>query len=99
MANANGGATDIAKTLTLVGGYGPYAFGVAMVMIMWTYMLKPELDSRKIDYEANLAIVTAQAELARNLDETSRTMSATAQTMQVTTTILERVVDKIEQKK
>ena len=66
--------------------YGPYAFGVVALMVVWFFIVKPELDTRQIDLKTHQEIVEKQR-------EQSQTMERTSHTMKDAVTIQERVVE------
>lgn len=56
--------------------YGPYAFGVASLLIIWTTIVSPQLEATKVNYEAHQRvvdqmrdIVSMQRELAATLKD------------------------------
>ena len=61
--------------------YGHHAFGLAMFLILWFTVVKPQMDQNKIDYEKQL-------QLAEFNNEQARMLKATAE-------IMERTVDKL----
>lgn len=61
--------------------YGPYAFGVVSLLVLWYAIVKPELDGRTVDMEAQREIVSAMKEQSNS--------------MQITATILERTVERL----
>ena len=76
--------------------YGPYAFGVASLLLIWFAIVKPELNNRAIDFKAHAEVLATLAERDRTQDEIARSMSSTAQTMAVTAQILERTVERLD---
>ena len=37
--------------------YGPYAFGVASLLIIWTMIVSPQLEATKVNYESHQRVV------------------------------------------
>lgn len=74
---------------TIGSQYGPYAFGVLSLLLIWFTIVKPELDTRAIDLRSHAELVKAQHEVVSAMNSTAQTMSATA-------IVLERTVDKLE---
>jgi hypothetical protein len=62
--------------------YGPYAFGMVSLLVVWVSIVKPELQSRSIDWQANQAIMERQAEIVDGLSETSRNVRDTAASLE-----------------
>lgn len=85
----------LSKTLVemAVTAYGPYAFGVASLLLIWFTIVAPELDSRRIDYDRQEAIVTQQQQVAETMRSTALTMQATATVMDTTAKIMSRTVE------
>ncbi|MFN7019895.1 MAG: hypothetical protein ACK4WH_01030 [Phycisphaerales bacterium] len=51
-----------AKHLSTV--YGPYAFGVICLMVIWTFLVKPELQASRLDRDAISGFVHALDKIA-----------------------------------
>ena len=64
----------------LLTHYGPYAFGGVLLLALWQTIVKPQLDRRMLDFEAQQEIIKA--------------LSATAATLERTAEKLEQLVDK-----
>lgn len=78
--------------------YGPYAFGIASVLIIWFSIMKPELANRQVDYDRAAEQLKQQETLAITMKSTAITMESTASTMEATATAMEgtaRVFDAI----
>lgn len=76
--------------------YGPYAFGVASLLIIWFSIVKPELDHRAIDFQSQMDILRTLGERDRQQESIARSMQETAQTMAATAAVLERTVARLE---
>lgn len=76
--------------------YGPYAFGVASLLIIWFSIVKPELDHRAIDFKSQMDILKTLGERDRTQESISKSMAETAQTMAATAAVLERTVLRLE---
>lgn len=72
--------------------YGPYAFGVASLLIVWYTIVSPQLDRQAIDYEKNEKHIEALRGVASSMEAISRSMERTA-------TVLETVVERMERTK
>lgn len=71
---------------TIIQYYGPYAFGVAALLIIWFSIVAPELRSNRIDFAKN-------SELVYQMKEISDTMHRTAQAMERTVARLDTMGD------
>lgn len=72
--------------------YGPYAFGVCSLLIVWYTIVSPQLDRQAIDYEKNEKHIEALRGVASSMEAISRSMERTA-------TVLETVVERMGQAK
>lgn len=72
--------------------YGPYAFGVASLLIVWYTIVAPQLDRQAIDYEKNERHLEALRGVASSMEAISRSMERTA-------VVLESVVERMEKTK
>jgi len=68
--------------------YGPYAFGVASLLLIWFTIVGPQLDRQKVDFEKNESVVESLRSVAASMENVSRSMERTA-------TILDSVVKKV----
>jgi len=66
--------------------YGPYAFGVMALLLIWFVIVRPELARSKTDYEE----FNRGAQVLR---DTSQTMRITADVMERTSIRLERMAE------
>lgn len=82
--------------LTYATIYGPYAFGVVSLLLIWFSIVRPELSRNKIDFEANqaVAISLTQHDLAQK--EIVDTMQKTSQSLEMTAKILERMLQHLD---
>lgn len=69
--------------------YGPYAFGVASLLIVWYTIVGPQLDRQAVDFEKNERHVEAIQGVASSMEAISRSMERTA-------VVLESVVERME---
>lgn len=78
------GGTMMASFATrVIMVYGPYAFGVASMIIIWFFIAKPELDrSRKLEDKLQVVVdglttvQAAQLETSRNTERTAIILDA-----------------------
>lgn len=68
--------------------YGPYAFGIASLMLIWFTIVGPQLDRQAIDFEKNQQAVDSLKQVANSMEAISRSMERTA-------TVLESVVEQV----
>lgn len=68
--------------------YGPYAFGVASLLIIWYTIVSPQLERQAVDYEKNEKVVETLRGVASSMEAISRSMERTA-------TVLETVVQRV----
>ncbi len=69
--------------------YGPFAFGIASLLILWYTILKPELDSKRIDFEQHRKIIEEQSQQVKLLQMSAATLHDTA-------TLLDSTVKRLE---
>ena len=78
--------------------YGPYAFGVVSLLIVWFSIVKPELNARQLDFATQKEIVDAQRANTEAQKSVATTMQSTAESMKITATILENIVSDINER-
>lgn len=76
--------------------YGPYAFGVASLLIIWFSIVKPELNSRAINFQAQIEVLQTLSERDKVQQDIADSMEKTSQTLTLTAQILERAVNRME---
>ena len=81
--------THIVRLLSTV--YGPYAFGIASLMIIWFSIVGPTLERQAIDFQKNADAIKALEQVGASIEAISRSMERTA-------TVLEGVVVKLGSK-
>jgi len=69
--------------------YGPYAFGVVSLLLIWFSIVKPELDSRDLQFDSHNELMRLQQQSVSSLELTARSLEITA-------SVMERTVDKID---
>lgn len=57
--------------------YGPYAFGFIALMVMWTYIVGPQLELQRVDYNKNQVIVDNMRDLMSTQKEVSQALERT----------------------
>lgn len=84
--------------------YGPYAFGIVSMLILWAVIVKPELQAQRINFEAQTEVLMqmreiqrSQAEMAHSLDTTSKVFVDTAISLERTSSTLKEVSTMIQE--
>lgn len=72
--------------------YGPYAFGVVSLLIVWYTIVGPQLDRQAVDYQENEKHIKALQDVSTSMETISRSMERTAM-------VLEGIVDRMEKLK
>jgi hypothetical protein len=72
--------------------YGPYAFGVVSLLIVWYTIVAPQLDRQSVDYEKNERHIESLRSVASSMEAISRSMERTA-------VVLDSVVERMERLK
>lgn len=80
----------------LFSAYGPYAFGVTSLMLIWFTIVAPELRNRQLDYDKHAEIVSQQRAMAETMKMTAATMAKTATTMEATAVLLGQTVRELD---
>jgi hypothetical protein len=68
----------------IVTVYGPYAFGVTSLLVLWYLIVGPQLDRQALDFK-NLQ------QIATSLETTAKTLESTARVMDDLTKRIERM--------
>lgn len=58
--------------------YGPYAFGIATLLVIWFAIVSPQLASQAIDYKKNEEIVSAMRSIVASQEQVAKTLERTA---------------------
>ena len=61
--------------------YGPYAFGMASLLIIWFTIVAPQLDRQAVDYQKNETVVDSLKSVASTVETTARSLERTAVTL------------------
>lgn len=54
--------------------YGPYAFGVTSLLIIWTMIVSPQLEATKVNYESHQRVVDQMREIVGMQRELAATL-------------------------
>jgi hypothetical protein len=77
----------------LVKVYGPFAFGVASLLIIWLAIIQPELDSKRLDFESHRAVLEKLSEVGQQSEINVRALRDTAVILDRVSTKLEKIAD------
>jgi len=72
--------------------YGPYAFGVSSLLIIWYTIVAPHMERQAIDYSRNEKVVDSLQGVVSSIEAAARTLERTA-------IVLETVVERAEEPK
>ena len=81
-------SVTFSPTEMLSNVYGPYAFGLISVVVLWFLAVSPQLEANRIDFEAQQEIIIKLNQISANQMQLALAMSNTADT-------LERTVEKL----
>ena len=81
------GVKEVTESLAKV--YGPFAFGVISLLVIWYSIISPELNRKQLDFENYSSLIKAHQE--QNIQQ-----GQTAQTLRDTALILDRVSARLE---
>lgn len=80
----------------IASAYGPYAFGVISLLMIWFSIVKPELDRRAIDFAAHNEVL--QSLVTRDAQQVilAATMQETASSIATAARLLEQTIGRLE---
>jgi hypothetical protein len=78
--------------------YGPFAFGMVSLLILWIAILKPQLDRQTLDYETQRVIIEAQNKTLDAQKSLLRDQDGLSENMRQTSIILERIIREMDNK-
>lgn len=71
--------TGVTGWVTLISQtYGPYAFGVASLLIIWYTVVAPQLDKAAINFDRHQTIMDNLSEIVSSQRELANTLQRTA---------------------
>ena len=85
---------DAAKKLGEI--YGPYAFGMISLVLLWFSILRPELDRTRANHEESAAVIQAVRDVTANMGRQSDSMIRQSESMERTAIILEAVASQLK---
>jgi hypothetical protein len=71
--------------------YGPYAFGVASLLLIWYFVAAPQLETQAINHQRNQDMVD-------QIRDTSQSLERTANTLERTSIVLEAIIEQVDNK-
>lgn len=66
--------------------YGPYAFGVVSLLIIWTMIVSPQLEATKVNYESHQKVVDQMRDIVSMQKELAGTLKDAILAMERITT-------------
>lgn len=73
----------------LIRSYGPYAFGIVSLLVMWQFIVRPEIDNNKINAQALL-------QAAESIKTAADSTKQTAEINKYVTQRLDAIVTRLE---
>jgi hypothetical protein len=70
--------------------YGPYAFGVVSLLIIWYMIVSPQLERQALDFKRNESVIENQREILASMATIVRSVEQTAQVLEQVTKNLDR---------
>lgn len=80
-------AKEVTESLFKV--YGPFAFGVVSLLVIWLAIISPEMERRQIDFEV-------YSKLIERHQQENQQQELTARTMRDAALILDKVAQRLE---
>jgi hypothetical protein len=71
--------------------YGPYAFGVASLLLIWYMIVSPQLERQAIDYKKNEEVIISLQQVSATSLEISRALERTSLVLEVLVKELQKV--------
>lgn len=80
---------------TVLTIYGPYAFGLASLLVIWLYIVQPQLQMQALDFSAQQAAIDALQELNSSQRSTADILAKTSSSLEIVSATLERTAEKM----
>jgi hypothetical protein len=71
--------------------YGPYAFGVASLLLIWYMIVSPQLERQAVDYRKNEEVIISLQQVSATSLEISRALERTSLVLEVLVKELQKV--------
>jgi len=66
----------------LLERYGPYAFGIVSLLVVWLAIVKPELAARTIDFERQQLLIEQMQQVSESMRTTAVILDNTARSLE-----------------
>lgn len=76
--------------------YGPYAFGLLSLVLIWFTIVAPELRASRADRSKIEAVASAQATMTESLGRTADELGRVAALQDRTAAVMDRALDRLE---
>lgn len=76
--------------------YGPYAFGVVSLLMIWYLIVGPELNRNRLDFDRMQAVAEIQSDTAKTLQSSAETLRSSAATIQESLVRLGMIAEQLE---
>ncbi len=83
----------------VVERYGPFAFGIVLLLIVWQMIAQPQIESARIDFEQQRALVKELGEVATSFKAVSEQQSKTADVLRSTAELLAKTATMVTENK
>lgn len=80
----------------LANFYGPYAFGVVSLLVVWFVIVAPQLESQRVDFKQQQEVVQQLNDLSRTHAQTANTLNQASRALETTARTLERTIERLE---
>ena len=77
-----GGITENKFFQLVATVYGPYAFGVISLLIVWYAIVSPQLERQAIDFKRNESVVESTREIAKSMENVVIGLQKTADALE-----------------
>lgn len=75
--------------------YGPYAFSVLSLLVIWVFIVEPQLKLQAVDFAAQQAAIDSLRQLNTAQQTTADVLNRTAVSLEVVSQTLERTAEKL----
>ena len=79
---------------TIIKSYGPHAFGLITVLVIWFAMMKPQLDAARVDFSRMEDITKSLDSVSNNLEHVVKSNERISANLESAAKILERVTER-----
>lgn len=90
---------EIPKSINMISliveRYGPFAFGVVLLLAVWEMVAKPQIESQRVDFAQQQALVAELNEVTRTFIIVAEQQKTTAEVLKSTTELLAKTAQKL----